>query len=151
MEKWPFLDQNHWLNALEKCQFFDFLNVLFLQPKKAFFSFQNMVKDNFLAYLAFKKKLEKWPFLDQNHGFGKMSIFRVFELLVFIAYKGVFSVQNMVKDIFLAYIAFKKNLEKWPFLDQNHGLTPMEICQFFDILNFLFLQRRKAFFRSRIS
>ena len=71
--------------------------------------------------------------------FGKMSIFRRFELLVFIAYKGVFSFYNSVKDIFLAYIAFKNKLEKWPFLDQNHGLTPLEKCQFFDFLNFLFL------------
>ena len=45
----------------------------------------------------------------------------------------------------------KKSEEKWPFLDQNHGLTPLEIPQFFDFLNFLFLQLRKAFFRSRIS
>ena len=33
----------------------------------------------------------------------------------------------------------KKKLEKWPFLDQNHGLTPLEKCQFFDFLDFLFL------------
>ena len=41
-----------------------------------------------------KKKLEKWSFFYQNHGltlFGKMAIFRLFELLVFIAWKGVFS------------------------------------------------------------
>ena len=37
--------------------------------------------------------------------FGKMSIFPLFELLVFIAYDGVFSLYNMVKEIFLAYIA----------------------------------------------
>ena len=71
--------------------------------------------------------------------FGKMSIFRLFEFFVFIAWKGVFSFLNIVKDIFLAYIAFKKKLEKWPFLDQNHGLTRLEKCQFFDFLNFLFL------------
>ena len=29
-EKWPFLDQYHWLIPLEKRQFFDFLNFLFL-------------------------------------------------------------------------------------------------------------------------
>ena len=31
-EKWPFLDQNHgsWIFPLGKCQFFDFLNFLFL-------------------------------------------------------------------------------------------------------------------------
>ena len=83
--------------------------------------------------------------------FGKMSIFRLFELLVFIAQKGVFSFQNIVKDIFLAYIASKEKVDKWPFLDKNHGLAPFEKCQFFDFLNFLFLQPRKGFFRSRIS
>ena len=33
----------------------------------------------------------------------------------------------------------KEKVEKWAFLDQNHGLTPLEKCQFFDFLNFLFL------------
>ena len=33
----------------------------------------------------------------------------------------------------------KKNLEKGIFLAQNHGLTPLEKCQYFDFLNFLFL------------
>ena len=70
---------------------------------------------------------------------GKMSIFRLFQLLACIAYKGVFSFKNIVNDTFLAYIAEKKKLEKWPFLDQNHGLTPLKKCQFFDFLNFLFL------------
>ena len=83
--------------------------------------------------------------------FGKLSIFRLFEHLVFIAQKGVFSFKNIVKKIFLDYINKKKKLEKWPFLDQNHGLTVLENCQLFDVLNFLFLQPRKAFFRSRIS
>ena len=83
--------------------------------------------------------------------FAKMSIFGLFELLVLIAQKGVFSFKNIVKDIFPAYIAFKKKLEKWPFLDQNHGLTPLEKWQFLDFLNFLFLYPGKAFSRSRIS
>ena len=37
------------------------------------------------------------------------------------------------------YCLKKKTLEKWPFLDQDHGLTRWEKCQFFDFLNFLFL------------
>ena len=77
--------------------------------------------------------------------FRKMSIFRLLQLLVFIAQKGVFSLQIIVKDIFLAYIGLNKKLKKWPFLDQNHGLTPLQKCQFFDFLNFLFLQARKLF------
>ena len=32
----------------------------------------------------------------------------------------------------------KEQLEKWPILDQNHGLTPLEKSQLFDALNFLF-------------
>ena len=42
-------------------------------------------------------------------------------------------------------------LEKWPYWDQNHGLTPFEKLQFFDFWNFLILLPRKAFFQSRIS
>ena len=45
------LDQNHGLTPLEKCHFFDFLNLFFLW-----------------LILPEKKKLEKGPFLDQNHG-----------------------------------------------------------------------------------
>ena len=33
----------------------------------------------------------------------------------------------------------KRKLEKWPFLDQNHWLTPLEKSQFFDFFNFSFL------------
>ena len=80
----------------------------------------------------------------------KCQFFRLFELLVFIASKRVFPLQNIVRDIFLTYIAQKKNLEKWPFLDQNHGLTPLEKCQFLDFLNFLLLQPIKTFFRQKI-
>ena len=82
----------------------------------------------------------------------KMSIFRLFELLISIPQKAVFSFQNIVKRPFPGlYCLRKKKGEKWPFLDQNHGLTTLEKCQFFDFLNFLFLQPRKAFFRFRIS
>ena len=89
--------------------------------------------------------------------FGKMSIFRLFKLFVFIAQKGVFLCQNIVKDIFLACIDSKEKVEKWQFLDQNHGLTPLEKCQFFDFFltscfytverRFFILKYRKRHFR----
>ena len=69
--------------------------------------------------------------------FGKMSIFRLFQLLAFIALKTVFSFWNIVKGIFPAYIAKKTKFVKWPFLEQNHGLTLLEKCQVFDYLKFL--------------
>ena len=34
---------------------------------------------------------------------------------------------------------------KWPFLHYKHGLTPLEKCQFFDFLNFVFSLLRKMF------
>ena len=88
--------------------------------------------------------------------FGKISIFRLFEFLVFIAQKGVFSFQNIVKDFFLTNSAEKKIFEKWPYLDQNHGLTLLEKLQYlknFELLVFLaqkgvffFLEYRKSGF-----
>ena len=71
--------------------------------------------------------------------FGKMAIFPLFELLVFIAKTGVFSVYNIVKHILVYYIALKQKMEKWPIFDQNQGLTPLEKWQFFDFFNFLVL------------
>ena len=91
LEKWPYFDENHGLTPLEKCQFYDFVNFLFLQPRKAFFLFQNIIKDIFLANIAKKKTLKKLPFFDQNHGltpFAKRSFFRLFELHFFMAQKG---------------------------------------------------------------
>ena len=149
MEKWPFLDQNNGLTPLEKCQFFDFLNLLFLQSRKAFFRSRILEKTFSRPILAKKEKLEKWAFLDQNH--ENMSIFRLFELLLFIFQKGVFFVLEYHKRHFPGLYCTKKKWEKWTFLDQNHVLSPLEKCQFFDFLNFLFLYPRKAFFRSRIS
>ena len=43
-----------------------------------------------------------------------------------MAKKGVFSFYNIVKHIFLVYIALKQNMEKRPIFDQNHGLTLLE-------------------------
>ena len=93
--------------------------------------------------------------------FGKMLIFPLFELLVFIArnaffqfflfldfiaWKGVFSLQNILKHIFLSYIGYKRKFEKWAFLDQNHGLNPLEKCQFFDFFDFSFYSLERRFF-----
>ena len=157
----PFLAQNHGLIPLEKCQFFGFLNFLFLQPTKSVFWFQNIIKDIFLAYIAQKKRLVKWPFLDQNHGliplekcqifgflnffflqptkrhfpglyclkkkvakmaifgsqrwvnpFGKMSIFRLFKLLVFKAQKERFLVLEYYKRHFPGSYCLKKKVGK---------------------------------------
>ena len=51
-------------------------------------------KSHFPNQYCLKKRLEKWPYWDQNHGLThleKRQFLKNFELLVFIAYKGVFS------------------------------------------------------------
>ena len=98
--------------------------------------------------------LEKWPFLDQNNGLTPLEKNQFFDFLNFLFFfpqKGVFLVQNIIDYIFLVYIAKNKKVKQWPFLDQNHGLTPLAKCDSFYFLNFSFFQPRKAFFRSRIS
>ena len=78
--------------------------------------------------------------------FGKISIFRLLELVVFIAQTGVFFFLEYSKTHFSGlYCLKKKQLEKWPFLAQKHGLTPLEKSPFFDFLNLLFLQPKQAF------
>ena len=143
-----------WVNPCEKIAIFRLFEILLFIAQKGVFSFQNIKKHIFLAYIA-KKKLEKWPFLDQNHGLTpleKSSIFRLFELLFFKAQKSVFFRSRILYKTFSWPILPKtKNFGKRPFLDQNHGLTPLEKCQFFGFLNSLFLQPRKAFLRSKIS
>ena len=56
------------MDPLQKCQFLDFLTFWFFLAQKGVFSFYNMVKHFFLAYIAWNKKIEKWPILDQHHG-----------------------------------------------------------------------------------
>ena len=142
------------VNPFGKMSSFRHFELLVFIAQKDGFSFQNIVKVIFLTNIALQKKVGKMAIFGPKPWvirFGKTSIFLLFELLVFIAQKGIFSFQNIVKDIFWSILPKKKKLEKWPFLDQNHGLTPLEKCQFFYVLNFPFLQRRKAFFSSRIS
>ena len=58
LEQCPFLTRNHGLTALEKYQFFDFLNFEFLLPTKAFFVLEHH-KRHFPGLYCLEKKLEK--------------------------------------------------------------------------------------------
>ena len=55
-EKRPFLDQNDGLTPSEKSQFFDFLNFLFLSPRKAFLSVLECRRIHFPGLYCVKKK-----------------------------------------------------------------------------------------------
>ena len=148
---------------------FGLFEVFLFIAQKDVFSFQNIVKHIFLCLNCLKQKVGKMTIIGPKpwvHPFARISIFGVFELLVFIAQKGVFSFQNIVKYIFeepitrapgnrllifLAYIAKGKKLVKMAIFGPKPWVNPLQERQFLDFLNFLFLQPRKAFSRFRIS
>ena len=102
-----FFYQNHGLTPFEKCQFLDFLNLMFLQLERRFFVVECR-KTHFPGLYCLKKKIVKMAIFGPKplvNPFGKISIFPLFKHVDFIAQKGVFSFQNIVKHIFLAYIA----------------------------------------------
>ena len=143
-----------WVHPFGKMSIFRLFELVVFKAQNGLFLFQNIVKDIFPAYIAKKEKLDKMAIFGPKplvNPFGEMSIFRLFELFVFVAQKGVLFVLEYRKRHFPGLHCLKQKLEKWPFLHQNHGLTPFEKWQVFDFLKFLYLQTRKAFFRSRIS
>ena len=114
------------VNPFGKMSSFRLFELLVFKAQKGVFSFQNIVKDILqLPYIA-QKKVSKMAILRPKpwiKPFGKMSIFRLFVVLLFSAQKGVFSFQNIVRDIFLCYIAEKK-VGKRPIVEAKPWLNP---------------------------
>ena len=75
-----------WVNPLQKCQFYDFWNFLFVLPRKALIVLDHR-KSYFPNQYCLAKKVGKMAIFGSKpwvNPFGKSSIFRQFELL-FIA------------------------------------------------------------------
>ena len=131
----------HWVNPFGEMSIFRLYELLVFIPQKGVFTLQNIVKDIFLAYITEKKKLKMAIFGPRPwvNPFGKLSIFPLYELLVFIPQKGVSTLQNIVKDIFLAYITEKKKL-KMAIFGPKPWVNPygkMSIFQLFGLLVFI--------------
>ena len=100
-----------WTNPFGKNSIFRLSKHLVFIAQKGVLSLQNTIKHIFRAYIALKKehgKMTNFGPKPRTNPFGKNSIFRLSQHLVFIAQKGVLSLQNTIKHIFLAYIALKK-------------------------------------------
>ena len=68
MGKSPIFDQNHGLTTLEKSQFFfTVLTYCFYSLERRFFLLKYR-KTHFPGLYCLKKKMEKRPIFDQNHG-----------------------------------------------------------------------------------
>ena len=102
-----------WVNPFGKMSIFRLFELLFFTAQKGVFWFQNIVRDIFQAYIAERKKVGIMAIFGRKllfNAFGKMSIFRVFKRLVFIAQKEFFSFQNIVGDIFQACYSLERRL-----------------------------------------
>ena len=136
------MDQNRWLTPLEKCQFFDFLNLLFLEPGKAFFR-SRISEKAFSWSILPKKKVGKMASFGPKawvNPFGKISICRLFELVVFIAQKGVLLVYNIVGDIFSGLYWLKKKVGEMAIFGPKPSVNPfgkMSICRLFELVVFI--------------
>ena len=132
MEKWSFLDQNYGLTPLEKFQFFDFFDFLFLYPRKAFFPSRISYR-HFPGLYCLKKKFEKWPFLDQNHGLTRLQKCQFFDFLnfLFLYPRKAFFRSRMCKSCFPGLYCLKKKLEKWPFFWPKPWVNPFGIMSIF--------------------
>ena len=147
------------LTHLEKCQFFNVLHLLFLQSRKAFSRFRIAWKTLNVfpgLYCLKKKKLEKGPFLNQNHGLiplEKCQFFSLFKPPVFFFWprKAFFRFRISQKIFCWPLLSEKKAWKMAIFEPKTTVIRPLEKSQFLDFLNFFFLEPRKAFFRSRIS
>ena len=98
-------------NPFGKNSIFRLTQHLVFIAQKGVLSLQNTIKQIFLAYIALKKedgKTANFGPKPWTNPFGKNSIFRLSKHLVFIDQKGVLSLQNTIKHIFLPYIALKK-------------------------------------------
>ena len=142
-----------WVNPFGKMSIFRlFEHVLLYSLERPFFALQYH-KTHFPGLYCLKKtdgKIANFWAKPWVIPFGKMSIFRFFKLVVFWTCS-FFLVLEYHKTHFRGLYCLKKKMEKLPIFEQNHGLNPLEKCQFFDFFNFLFLLPRNAFFRSRIS
>ena len=129
-----------WTNPFRKNSLFRLSQNLVFIAKKGVLSLQNTIKHIFLAYIALKKEDGKMANFGQkpcNNPFGKNSVIQLSQHLVFIAQKGVLSLQNTIKHIFLAYIALKKEDGKMANFGPKPWTNPFEQNSIFRLFQLL--------------
>ena len=88
------------------------------------------------------------PFLDQNHGLTPLEnfSFSTFWTSCFNSLERCFLVLEYRKRLFPGLYCLKKEkLEKWPFLDQKHGLTLWKNVNFLTFWTFRFYSLERCF------
>ena len=141
MQKCPFLDQNHGLTTLKKCQFFDFLHPFFYSLERCFFVLEYR-KRHFTALYCLKKRFQKCPILDQKHGLPPLEKcqFSDFLNLFFYSLKWCFFVLEYRKRFFPGLYCLKKKVWKMVIFGPKSLVNPfgkMSIFRLFELLVFI--------------
>ena len=143
LQKMAIFGLKPWVNPSEKMSIFWLFGLLVFIELERRFLVVEYHKRHFPGLYCQKKKFKKWPFLYQNHRLTPLKKCQFFHFLnfnFFFSLERRFIVLEYHKRHFPGLNCLKKKkLKKWPFLYQNHGLTPYEKCQFFHFLNFMFL------------
>ena len=95
LEKSTFLDQNHKLTLWKNVNFSTFSTSCFYSLERRFLALEYRKRHFPRLYCLKKKKVRKMAIFGPKpwvNPFEKMSIFRPFEVLIFIAYTGFFSI-----------------------------------------------------------
>ena len=139
-----------WVNPFAKMSIFEPFFTFYLFYLSCFyrlerrFLFQIIVKRHFPGLYCQKKKLEKWPILDQNYRVIPMEKSQFFDFQNFLFYRlkrRFFDVQYRKRHFPCLYCLKNKSWKNGHLQSKtDHGLTRLEKFQFFDFLNFFFLQ-----------
>ena len=142
MEKWPIFEENQGFTPLEKCQFLDFFNFLFLLPINAFFGSRISKNTSYLPLLSKKNKLKKWPISEQNHGLTpleKCQFFDFFLTSCFYCLEMRFIVLEYHKTHFPSLYFLKKKGKRANFLTIPwvNPFGKMSIFRLFELIGFI--------------
>ena len=89
--------------------------------------------------------MKKLQLFYHNHGLSRLQKWQfclVFKSMFYLSRKACSFNESVTKYFFWVYFASKQTLTKT--FDQNHGLTPLQKCQFCGFLKPMFLLFRKA-------
>ena len=140
MEKWPFLDQKHGLTLWKNVNFLTFWTFRFYSPERSLFVLDHR-KTHFPGLQCLKKKVRKMAVFGPKTWVNPLEKCQFFDFLnlFFCSIERCFLVLEYRKRHFSGlYFLKKKSWKSGHFWTKKHGLTPLEKCQFFDFLNFLF-------------
>ena len=137
MENWPFLDQNHGLTPLKKCQFSTFWTSCFYSLERRFFV--RKYRKRYFPWLNCLKK-NGWPFLDQNHGLTRLENvkFSTFWTFCFYSLERRFFELEYRKRYFPGLYCLKKKIGKKAIFGPkpwvNYSFRKMSIFRLFELL-----------------